>query len=178
MLISITELKAMYPDFLQFNNKLLEMKLKAVEQAIRQYTNNTFQNRHIRLACYSTGKKLVSPTGAHLFKLNDTVQISVEHLNKGLYVVEEVGQDYIIVDREMYESMYNLVTKVEYPIDIIEGAINMLRWDMFDREKIGVASETISRHSVSYVQYDGSNTIGGYPISLFGFADLYKRART
>jgi hypothetical protein len=40
-----------------------------------------------------------------------------------------------------------------------------------------VASETISRHSVTYVDQTGENTIMGYPVALMGFLKPYIKAR-
>ena len=65
----------------------------------------------------------------------------------------------------------------EYPADVKMGAINMLKWDIESRDKIGVASETISRHSVTYVSVDGDNSTGGYPKAVMGFLKPYMKAR-
>lgn len=67
--------------------------------------------------------------------------------------------------------------KIEYPADIKLGAINLLKWEMEMREKAGVASETISRHSVTYKSGDGKNTINGYPAELMGFLKPYMKAQ-
>ena len=68
-------------------------------------------------------------------------------------------------------------SEVEYPKDVIMGVINMLRWDLSNRDKVGIQSETISRHSVTYFNMDRDNSIMGYPKSLMGFLKPYKRAR-
>lgn len=65
----------------------------------------------------------------------------------------------------------------EYPSDVKHGVINLMNWELNNREKIGVASETISRHSVTYFNMDGDNTLMGYPKMLLGFLKPYKRAR-
>ena len=54
---------------------------------------------------------------------------------------------------------------------------NMMKWELNNRDKVGVASETISRHSVTYFSMDGDNSMMGYPRSLLGFLRPYKRAR-
>lgn len=68
-------------------------------------------------------------------------------------------------------------TKVEYPEDIIEGCINLVKWDIENRDKVGVQSETLSRHSVTYFNQDASNTLMGYPVALLGFLKPYIKAR-
>lgn len=65
----------------------------------------------------------------------------------------------------------------EYPMDVKMGVINMLIWDMDHRKKVGIQSESISRHSVSYFNLDGTNSELGYPVAMLGFLKPYKRAR-
>ncbi len=65
----------------------------------------------------------------------------------------------------------------EYPPDVKMGVVNMLNWDLNNRDKVGVQSETISRHSVTYFNMDGDNSTMGYPKSLLGFLKPYMRAR-
>ena len=65
----------------------------------------------------------------------------------------------------------------EYPADVKMGVVNLLKWELNCRDKVGVASETISRHSVTYFNMDGDNSVMGYPKSLLGFLRPYKRAR-
>lgn len=65
----------------------------------------------------------------------------------------------------------------EYPADVKMGVVNLMKWELESRDKIGVASETISRHSVTYFAMDGDNSIMGYPKPLMGFLKPYKRAR-
>lgn len=65
----------------------------------------------------------------------------------------------------------------EYPADVKMGVVNLMKWELNNRDKVGVASETISRHSVTYFNMDGDNSLMGYPKSLLGFLKPYKRAR-
>ena len=68
--------------------------------------------------------------------------------------------------------------EVFYPPDVRLGAINLVRWELDRRDKEGIASETISRHSVSYFKSSEDSAAGdGYPGSLLGFLKPYKRAR-
>lgn len=63
--------------------------------------------------------------------------------------------------------------EIHYPADIKLGVIEMLKWDLTSREKTGIASESLSRHSVSYQALDGTNTINGYPAIMMGFLRPY-----
>ena len=69
------------------------------------------------------------------------------------------------------------LTEGEYPMDVKMGVVNLLKWELDMRDKVGVASESISRHSVTYVDQTGANTLMGYPVSLMGFLKPYKKAR-
>ena len=64
-----------------------------------------------------------------------------------------------------------------YTMDVKMGVVNLMKWDLEKRDKVGIASESISRHSVTYVDQTGANTLMGYPVSLMGFLKPYKKAR-
>ena len=71
----------------------------------------------------------------------------------------------------------HLTAEGEYPMDVKMGAVNLMKWELNNRDKVGIASEAISRHSVTYVDQTGANTLMGYPVALMGFLRPYKRAR-
>ena len=71
----------------------------------------------------------------------------------------------------------HLTESGEYPADVKLGVANLLKWDLERRDKVGVSSETISRHSVTYFDMSGDISILGYPKALTGFLQPYKRAR-
>lgn len=177
MLISVSDLKALYPEFDNISDELLQRKLMSIEIAIRQYTHNNFQNRLVRCECSSVLNELEGELSP-FFMVGDTIQISESVANNGLCVIEDIQDNILTVDRRLFTESHNLVTKIEYPIDLVDGAIGVLKWDVFEKDKINVASESISRHSVSYVQYDAGNTVNGYPTVLFGFCSKYMKART
>ena len=58
-----------------------------------------------------------------------------------------------------------------------EGVLQMLQWDFNMRSKVGIKSETLSRHSVSYYDMDAGNSQNGYPRALLGFLEPYYKAR-
>lgn len=156
-------------------DQALEAKLQALESVIRAYTNNNFQKRSFRFSCPVINGKLYYST--NLIKAGDTVQISDSALNDGLYVVTEQASDTISLDLDLYDEDYVLVTKIIYPADVKMGVVNLLKWENENRSKVGIASETISRHSVEYFNMDGENSLMGYPKSLLGFLVPHQKAR-
>lgn len=176
MIVSVEELLT-YPEFSGQDAEILGKKLEAVEILIRKYTNNNFQNRDIRFYASSEGNVL-DGVSAYL-KVGDTVQISQSGVNDGLYVVNGIDLDSgkTTLNKHMFTMDWNLVTKIEYPVDVVFGVVNLMKWEISNREKVGIKQETLSRHSVTYYDQDASNTVMGYPVSLLGFLDLYKKAR-
>lgn len=176
MIMTVDELKK-YVDTKE-KAPVLEAKLQALELLIRKYTNNNFQDRNRRFVApvdAATGFQYVS----ELFKVGDTIQVSESHYNDGLYTIKAVDMDngHIEVNEELVSESVAMVTKIVYPMDIKLGVANMLSWDLNNRDKVGVQSETISRHSVTYFNMDGDNSLMGYPKSLLGFLRPYMKAR-
>ena len=172
--MSVTEYRLLNPNDPE-TDSALEARLRALESAIRAYTNNNFQKRAFRFSCPVINGKLFYNT--NLLKADDTVQISESALNDGLYVVQELGSDTISLDAELYDEDYVLVTKIIYPHDVKMGVVNLLKWENTNRDKVGVASETLSRHSVTYFDMNGENSLLGYPKSMLGFLMPYMKAR-
>lgn len=172
--MSVTEYRLLNPNDPE-TDLALEARLRALESAIRAYTNNNFQKRAFRFSCPVINGKLYYST--NLLKEDDTVQISESALNDGLYVVHDSGSDTISLDTELYDEDYVLVTKIVYPHDVKMGVLNLLKWENTNRDKVGIASESLSRHSVTYFAMDGENSLLSYPKSLLGFLMPYMKAR-
>ena len=174
MIISASELTNL-PEFRGMDESELQNMLDGVEVLIRKYTNNNFQNRNIRFLASSDEKIL---NGVHPFlKVGDTVQISESGVNDGLYLVTAVDAETTTVNKDLFPVDQNLVTKVEYPVDVRMGVINLMKWEVTNRDKVGIKSESLSRHSVTYFDLDVNNQVMGYPVSMLGFLELYKKAR-
>ena len=173
MIISVEELK----EYISTDKaeKVLEGRLQALELAIRSYTNNNFQNQGIRTRCPVTAQKLF--TDYPLFAVGDTLEISNSLYSDGIYTVKEIEGGFVELDKGLIDEPGVLVTKVEYPADVKMGVVNMLEWDLANRKKVGIQSETISRHAVTYFNLDGDNSQMGYPKSLLGFLKPYRKAR-
>ncbi len=173
MIISVEELK----EFVSTNkaDKVLELELLALEKSIRNYTNNNFQNINFRFLLNASNSKLVITTP--YLKVGDTIQISQSKFNDGVYYIKEIASESITLNKSLYDEEDLLITKIEYPEDIKLGVIQLVQYNEKNRDKIGIASETISRHSVSYQNLDGTNTKIGFPEALVGFLKPYMKAR-
>lgn len=177
MIVKVETLTSM-SEFRGVDSNTLERKLNSVEQLIRAYTNNNFQNRAVRFEARSEGSKLIAAeTVPPFLKEGDTVEISQSTVNNGLYTIKSIMGNSITVDRDLFSIDHNLVTKVEYPADVQEGVINLLQWEIENRQKVGIKQETLSRHSVTYFDQDANNQVMGYPVALLGFLAPYIKAR-
>ena len=152
---------------------LITAKLEAIEAVIRAYTNNNFQQRPVRFAGRSEDF-WVYGSPQH-FTVGDTVQISGSGVNDGLYVAMVVDEDHIELDKPLMPTRFNLVTKIKYPADVIQCAVDLFKWKQTMGDKVGIKSETISRHSVTYE--DSATLFMGYPVGILNGLKLYKKAR-
>lgn len=153
---------------------VMERKIRAIESLIRSETNNNFQDRTVRLNVPSCDGMLIG--SSPYLAVGDTVEIS-DSVNRGLYVIASTEAGHMEVDKRLHDSASNTVTKVIYPEDVQEGVLNMLQWDFTMRGKVGIKTESLSRHSVTYYDMDDQNSLNGYPASLLGFLEPYRQMR-
>ena len=173
MIISVSEVKKEVA-LNGWTDAKIERKLKAIEQTIRKYTNNNFQLRTHRKAADIVGGLLVFDKN-DFFKIEDTIQISESNFSNGIYTVIESSDDSIGIDKDILDEEGVLVTKVVYPDDVVDCAINLLEWSKKYGGKVGVKSETLSRHSVTYE--DSATLYDGYPVGLLSGLNKYRKAR-
>ena len=176
MIISIEKAKDLVSFPESWTDDKIKMKLLAVEQTIRAYTNNNFQDRGRRVNVNIADGVLMSDTLIP-FSNGDTVQVSESRLNEGLFTVSTVDDQTFTVSDEIRDEDDVLVTKVVYPADVVACAVNLLEWEVSNRAKVGIQSETLSRHSVTYFNMDNANNVMGYPSSLLGCLKAYRKAR-
>ena len=152
----------------------LEIRLQGIETAIRRYCNNDFNVRGTEHAVEIGGGKIIlSPQP---FKDCDSIQILAPQYKDRVFSVISTGDGWISVNDPLRFEGAATIALVSYPPDVVAGVVNLMKWDISNREKIGVKSESISRWSVSYYDLD-SNSLLGYPTSLLGFAKNHMRAR-
>lgn len=176
MILSVDELKNQVECGELTDEKIL-FRLKSIEEVIRQYTHNNFQNRNVRFVAQSYDNKL---QGSHAyFRLGDTVQISQSMVNDGLYEIQEVSDDYLTIDKDLFDYPHNVVTKIEYPADVVQCAIDLFEWKMKFGSKVGVKSEseTLSKHSESTTYEDSSTLYYGYPMGILKGLAKHMKAR-
>ena len=170
MIISVADLK-MQTNCGNATDEQIAIKLEAIEAVIRAYTNNNFQVRGVRFTGNSEGLNVYgSPTD--LFSVGDTIQISASLANNGLYQVTNVQPTFIQVDRPLKTCDKNLVTKVSYPADVVQCAVDLYKWKQTMGDKVGIKSETISRHSVTYE--DSATLYMGYPVGILNGLNLLR----
>ena len=156
-------------------DQALEARLSALELLIRAHTHNNFQKRAFRrMADIADGTMVMT---GNPFREGDTVQVTGSDFNEGLYTVTAADDSTITVREDTRDEDDVLVTKVEYPMDIRMGVVNLIKWELNRRDKVGVSSESISRHSVTYESMTDDNSVMGYPKMLMGFLKPYMKAR-
>ena len=170
MIITIEELKKV-SDLSNIPDEQLTMMCEGIENFIRQYTNNNFIVKNVTFNTPSMDGKL--ETVPPLFKVGDTVLISNSKYNNGVYVINDLDGT---LDKELFDDENNKVTLVKYPPSIKLGVVKLLQYNAKMDNKVGISSESLSRHSVSYAQ-PSSDSIGGYPSSLMSFLKPYMKAR-
>lgn len=170
MIITVEELKQV-SELSSISDEQLTIMCEGIEDFIRQYTNNNFIVKCVTFNTPSTNGKLA--TVSPLFKVGDTVLISNSKYNNGVYVINDLDGT---LDKELFDDDNNKVTLVKYPHAIKLGIVKLLQYNAKMDSKVGISSESLSRHSVSYAQ-PTSDSIGGYPSSLMSFLKPYIKAR-
>lgn len=172
MIISLKDAQEIYPEVTQDD-------LDGFETAIRELTNNPFQNRQVRFS----NLRFESESEIYVFdevqgiRKDDTIQISGSKLNDGLYVVKSVkGNKLTFEDAYFFPGTDKgaFLTKVEYPPDILSGVRKLLVYDAKMQGKIGLKSETVSRMSKTYYDQTSGETVNGYPAALMSFVNKHK----
>lgn len=167
------EMAKKLPGYLDMAEEEVTAHLGAVESRIRAITHNDFRNLDMDAFGYVQGGNFRGPS--QYFQIGDRVQVSQCVANNGLYDIVMIAGDLITLDRPLYECDHLRLAKVVYPPDVQAGAIAILKWEQSPHaDKAGIASESLSRHSVSYVSGEYS---GGYPKALTSFLAPYMKAR-
>lgn len=175
MIISVEKAKDLigFPE--NWTDEKIKMKLLAVEQTIRAYTNNNFQNRGFRVRADIAAGVFMSESLIP-FVVDDTVQVSESRYNNGLFTVSaETDDTTFTVNENTRDEDDVLVTKIVYPADVVDCCVNLMEWEVNNRGKVGIKSETLSRHSVTYE--DSASMFRGYPKGILSAVSHYRKVR-
>lgn len=165
------------PEFTGTNPDWLARTLTAIEQMVHSYTNNNFTVRQASFIAPALDGDLygVNPN----IRVGDTVLVTDSGLNNGLHIVtavDNVGYT-TTLGTDLLDDPLNRCTLVRYPADVRAGVLNLLTWERDNRAKVGIKSEALSRHTVTYYDMDANNSIAGYPAGLMAFLVPYRKAR-
>ncbi|HFI0512483.1 TPA: hypothetical protein ACGOXW_000112 [Streptococcus suis] len=152
-----------------------------LETMVRNLTNNNFQLTKFRIrGLRLSGNTFKASSGrVDIFKTGDTIEINGTDYNNGLYVVESVSDGVITVRGDFITETNSgaIATKVSYPADVLTGIKKLIAYDAKMRDKAGIKSETVARWSVTYYDVTAAESSEGYPVSLLGFLDKYRKLR-
>lgn len=178
MIISVEELK----EFITTTekDKVLEAKLQALELLIRSHTHNRFLKKPYVRVNADVVAGVFTTHDTIPFKVGDTVQVSVgdNATDCGLYTVKEIVDDETFtVNEDTDDFIKNVsVSLVQYKADVKMGVIEILDWKLKNGDKVGIQSETISRHSQTFDRASIDADFG-VPKDLLGFLKPYVKAR-
>ena len=180
MIISLDEALKLDPDATQDADAIREM-CDGLETMVRKLTNNNFQLIKFRIrGLRLSGNTVKASSGrVDIFKPGDTIEINGTDYNNGLYVVESVSDDAITIRGGFITETNSgaIATKVSYPADVLTGIKKLIAYDAKMRDKAGIKSETVARWSVTYYDVTAAESSEGYPVSLLGFLDKYRKLR-
>ena len=152
-----------------------------LETMVRKVTNNNFQLIKFRIrGLRLSGSTIKASSGrVDIFKPGDTIEINGTDYNNGLYVVESVSDGVITIRGDFITEIHQgaIATKVSYPADVLTGVKKLIAYDAKMRDKAGIKSETVARWSVTYYDVTAAESSEGYPVSLLGFLDKYRKLR-
>lgn len=152
-----------------------------LEAMVRKLTNNNFQLIKFRIRGLKlSGSTIKASSGrVDIFKTGDTIEINGTDYNNGLYVVESVSDDAVTIRGDFITETNSeaIATKVSYPADVLTGIKKLIAYDAKMRDKAGIKSETVARWSVTYYDVTAAESSEGYPVSLLGFLDKYRKLR-
>lgn len=166
---------------LKLDSNATQETCDGLETMVRNLTNNNFQLMKFRIrGLQLSGSKIKASSGrVDIFRPGDTIEINRTDYNDGLYVVESVSDSAITVRGDFIAETNSgaIATKISYPADVLTGVKKLISYDAKMRDKAGIKSETVARWSVTYYDVTAAESSEGYPISLLGFLDKYRKLR-
>ncbi|WP_423189428.1 hypothetical protein ACO1PF_00510 [Alkalibacterium sp. f15] len=166
----------------EINRTLSKEDITGLEIAIRELTNNNFQNTRVRFSV----KEIMDPDTIVLNQLpkglrtGSRIELNNSDYNEELHTIHEIQGNVLKVSSggfldETKSGM--IVTLVNYPQDVKNGVKKLIEYDMKTEKNIGVKSRSLSRVSETYFDVTSGENINGYPTSLFSFIMKYRKFR-
>ena len=165
---------------LELDSNATQETCDGLEAMVRKLTNNNFQLLKFRLRGLTLSGNTIKSSGRmDIFKEGDTIEINGTNYNDGLYVVKSVSDSVITVHGDFIAETNSgaIATKISYPADVLAGVKKLIAYDAKMRDKAGIKSETVARWSVTYYDVTAAESSEGYPVSLLGFLDKYRKLR-
>lgn len=177
MILTLSEAQAVDKDITQ-------LELDAYENTVRELTNNKFHHKFIQNDnLVFTSDSIIASGELVGYRPGDTVEVINTKYNNGLWIVEEVEDEHIlIVDTEAKQLVDSaddkaVVFKVEYPTDIKIGLLGVIGYKSKMASKVGIKSESISRKSVTYQDVSAQDNVEGIPASHWAFIKKYRKIK-
>lgn len=171
MIVSLEKIKASANCESMTDAQIID-KMGSIENLIRNYCNNTFQNRAIRF--YTAIKSNYLLYCSPFLTDGDNIQISDSAVNDGVYSLT-IEDGNAKLNTNVFDNDFQMITKIEYPATVVNTALELFKWSVEKSDKVGIKSETLSRHAVTYE--DSTGFIMGYPSAIISGLNAFKRAR-
>lgn len=176
MIVTVDELKSRI-DTGDLTDEQINLRLESIEAVIRKYTHNNFQKVPARIEAATLNNEIIGVSP--YIMPGDTVQITQSGINDGLFVVTAKTETTMTLNKFVYDNAVNRITKIEYPADVVQCAVDMFDWKLKFGDKVGIKSEseTLSRHSESVTYEDSASLFMGYPKGILSSLSLHVKAR-
>ena len=161
---------------------LTKEDLIGLEVAIREITNNNFQNTRVRFSVAEiiepNSIKFNSPVRG--LRVGDRVELNNSDYNDNLHTVGEIDGNVIkVADGGLLSEKQSglIVTLVKYPQDVKNGVKKILEYEKKTAKNLGVKSRSIARVSETYFDVTAAENVNGYPTALLSFIKKYRKMR-
>lgn len=166
----------------KLDSNITEEDLLGLEVAVRELTNNNFQNVRVRMRV----KEIIEPDTivltqlAYGMRIGDRIELNNSAYNERLHTVDEIaGNTLKVSDDSLLAELTRgmIVTLVKYPADVKSGVKKLIEYEKKTAKNLGVKSRSIARVSETYFDVTSGENVNGYPSSLFSFIKKYRKMR-
>lgn len=184
MIVTRTEAKALLNIAVDTYDSFIDMQIPLVEQSICDYCNNDFIDSIFDFfssgnIIFTASNNSINLEGIGNKKLiaNDTIRVYKSLRNNGIFTIQSVNTDSLIVnsintiiDENENKGVY--ITKIDYPKplkNIASKMLNFLIADLGEDKTPGAKSEKIDDYNITY-----EDNYQGFPISIMNSLNVYR----